>query len=356
MRQFLRTGILKLKRRNVLKVEAQEIGRLNLVSLTDNEARAFSSLWKPLGIHVKPLYFKLFKTLEYYDPKFVPDDIFFPYILRSLNDINHALAYENKGMYQHLFQHGPLQLPRTIVTRIRGAYYNAAMQVVNRAQALELLKQEDEFIIKPTSDSCMGRNVMKVSQHEHDLEILLQQYGDDFIAQEVIRQSSQTKCFNPTSLNTFRISTLYLNGQASLCSIIFRSGKSGAVVDNGGAGGIMVGVDKQGIMRDYGYDAQYNKCSVSHSGQTFKNYVVPNMTGIVESVLTTHQTFLPQIGFAGWDIALAANNEPVLIEVNLSIPGIQFEQLCPAVPIFGSRTEEVIDYVCHHVPQQIVHI
>lgn len=46
----------------------------------------------------------------------------------------------------------------------------------------------------------------------------------------------------------------------------------------------------------------------------------------------------------GLDICLDENNEPVLIEVNLLEPGILYEQLCTG-PIFGERTNEVLDYV-----------
>ena len=47
--------------------------------------------------------------------------------------------------------------------------------------------------------------------------------------------------------------------------------------------------------------------------------------------------------FIGWDIAINSDGVPILVELNSSQPGVIGEQLV-AGPIFGDRTQEVIDY------------
>lgn len=47
--------------------------------------------------------------------------------------------------------------------------------------------------------------------------------------------------------------------------------------------------------------------------------------------------------FIGWDVCFNEKNEPVIIELNSSQPGVFGEQICTG-PIFGVRTQEVIDY------------
>ena len=75
---------------------------------------------------------------------------------------------------------------------------------------------------------------------------------------------------------------------------------------------------------------------------------IEEVKDLVDLAINAHRFYLPTCGFAGWDLALDSNNKPIFIEVNLGFPGIQFEQLCPATPIFEGRTQEVIDYVCKH--------
>ena len=52
---------------------------------------------------------------------------------------------------------------------------------------------------------------------------------------------------------------------------------------------------------------------------------------------------LTRINFIGWDICFNEQNEPIVIELNSSQPGVIGEQLCTG-PIFGDRTHEVLDY------------
>ncbi len=74
----------------------------------------------------------------------------------------------------------------------------------------------------------------------------------------------------------------------------------------------------------------------------FADAIIPNFRNVIDFAKTAH-TQIPNIRLAGWDICLNESNNPVLIEVNTSWPGIFYEQLCSG-PIFGKRTDEVIDF------------
>lgn len=63
----------------------------------------------------------------------------------------------------------------------------------------------------------------------------------------------------------------------------------------------------------------------------------------IEVIRQSH-TRLPNVHLIGWDIAIDETGEPILIEINISYPGIIYEQLCSG-PLFGERTGEVIEYV-----------
>lgn len=332
-------------RNNLLRVESSNMSRLSLERLTDEESKAVACRWKGISeLNISDKYYRMFKSLEHFDADFVSDDLFMPFILRRLNEKSAAEAFVHKGLYDILFR-DLMARPKTIVNNINGTYYDSEVNPISFKEALAKLDDEKSFVIKPTLGSCMGHGVIKVESSKYNNESLLNQYANNFIVQRVVTQSSFTAQFNPPSLNTFRISTLNINGKVSVCSILFKCGQTNAIVDNGGAGGLMVGVDEKGRFRNYGYNNHYEKFYKTKDGVEFSGKIVGSMDKVLEQVCRLHQQCLPSMGFAGWDIALGEFEEPIMIEVNLVWPGIQFEQLGVGKPIFGDRTDEVIDYV-----------
>lgn len=338
-------------RKGMARAESRNMVNLDLESITIDEKARLNKQWQSIGITPDLKYYRMFKTLEHFDPRFVSVDVYYPLIMRALNPLAYSKSFSHKGFYPFIFKDIPQ--PKFYVNRIRGVYYNSDFQVIDERQTVEVLKSVNEFIIKPTKEGGCGSGVRKASGSD-EIEKLLKAYGNDFIIQEVLTQSPRTSVFNPPSLNSFRISTLNINGRCSLCSILFRCGQGDTCKDNGGAGGIMVGVDEDGRFLNYGYDSKYNKYTKSSTGVDLKDGYIPNMKSIVETVLGWHQRYLPNLGHCGWDIALDENDNPIFIEVNLIYPGIQYEQLCNAKPHFGDRTEEVMDFVNAHKPSVVL--
>ena len=332
-------------RNRIINEESKHMSQISLVDLSKEEMASVNKRWKGVSpLRILPKYYQMFKTLEHFDDRFVSDDLFMPFILRTLNNESESNAFVHKGLYDILFK-GVIERPRTIINNINGTFFDSDMNPLGYKDAVSLLQSEHSFIIKPTVGSCMGRGVKKVDTNLTDIESLLLEYKENFIAQQIVPQSEMTSVFNPSSLNTFRISTLNLNGVVSACTIMFRCGQGDSIVDNGGAGGLMIGVDQQGRLRNYAYNNKYDKVERSYNGILFSDKSFEQVPMMVEMVKELHQRCLPSMGFAGWDIALNNNNTPLMIEVNLVWPGIQFEQLCPGTPIFGNRTDEVIEYV-----------
>lgn len=349
LKKALRKGIeqyrLSRNRKRMIELESCNMNNVKLNNLTTVEWSEVREKWQKISsLHLLPKYYQMFKTLDHFDSDFVSDDIFMPFILRSLNDERESQSFEHKGMYDILFGDS-VKRPKTVVNCINGTCYSENGDIIPHEILFGGLECAEECIVKPTKGSCMGRNVRKIKLSDKTLNEVLLSYGDNFIVQKVVKQSSLTSLFNASSLNTFRISTLNINGRVSLCTILFRCGQAGSSVDNGAAGGLMAGVYANGHFRDFAYDNKYNRYYETKQGVKFSDGFIPNMPTIVEEVKSIHQKCLPNMGFAGWDIALDENNCPVMIEVNLSWPGVQFEQLCPGLPIFGDRTAEVIEYV-----------
>ena len=329
------------------RAESVEMANLTLESLTSEEMYSVKSLWGGI-IDPAPKYYQMFKTLEGFDCRFVSVDVYFPIIMRALNPLAYSRSFSHKGFYPFIF--GGIPQPKFYINCVRGVYYDSDLKVISRNEAIDTIKKVDEVIIKVTKNTGCGKKVSKIQPQNENLELLIDSFGKDFIVQEVLRQPDFTAKYNPQSLNSFRISTLNINGKCSLCSVVFRCGQNGATVDNTGSGGIIVGVGEDGRFREYGYDMKYNRHYKSSNGLEFKDGYIPNMHKIIDIVLQWHQRYLPNLGHCGWDIALNEEGNPVFIEVNLVYPGIQYEQICVGKPHFGERTDELIQFVTKNKP------
>ncbi len=343
-RKIIDTTIRFLEKKNqkrCVACENRNMKNLNLEALTEEEKLQVKNLW---GISDFS-YHRMFKTMEGFDARYVSDYSFLPRVLRALNPMGMSRAFEEKSLYGIIYSAIPQ--PKSLVICNRGGYI-IDNKYVSFRNAVDYLKTQKGFIIKPTHDSTQGNNVRYVRTSEDDVESILKLYGEHFITQEKIEQSSMTSVFNKSSLNSFRVSTLNINGKSSLCNIVFRSGLKGSVVDNLGAGGLMLGVSPDGQFFDYAYDNRYIRHDASAEGVRFSGYKVGKMKDIVDLTLKWHAEYLPHLGFAGWDVVLDEHDNPIMIEVNLRWPGIQFEQLCTKTPLFGDRTDEVVEFVKRH--------
>lgn len=346
LRFLLNKRRLSRQRNWAISIERDNLESLELQSLSKFECKELEKCWGKLGLKIYPIFYRMFKTVEGFDSKYLSDDLFYPLIIRALNPVEYSISFEHKALYSYLYKE--IKQPTNYVKCINGILFNSSMEVISLDIAKNIL-QDKSFIIKPTKNSCMGRNV-KLMTYRDDFNIdeLFKNYGDDFVIQEVINQSSQTAIFNKTSLNTFRVSSLFINGKLTICSVVFRCGRDNNIVDNAGAGGLMVGVDEDGTFHDYAYDNKYKRYYKTDGGIIFSNQNIEEVQNIIRIVKEYHPKYFPNLGFIGWDFALDSENHPILIEVNLGFPGIQMEQLASGSPIFGDRTDEVIDYVCKY--------
>lgn len=335
--------MVRLSSRRVIKKNITS----NMTSITSEEKIQINNVWGKLNLTIKNSFFTLCKNTVGFDPRYMPEDIYNPIIKASLNPAMQSIIFENKCLYDIFFTQ--IKRPLTICKNIYGCYYNDKDEYITKEQAVKLVLQNDVLIIKPGIYSDSGNSVKKFTPKDNNqVKDLFDKYNSNFIVQAAVKQSNDTAIFNKESVNTMRISSLYLNGKVSILSSAFRCGQNGATVDNTGAGGIIVGIDNDGKLFDYGFDLQINKHYESSNGIKFSGRIVPGYKKAIDAIFENHAK-LPTVHLIGWDFAIDENNEPVMIEVNIGFPGIIFEQLCSG-PFFGDRTQEVIDYVINNKP------
>ncbi len=169
--------------------------------------------------------------------------------------------------------------------------------------------------------------------------------NDDIVVQKVLSQSKVLSTINASSINTIRLLTLLRrNGTVKICSIVLRMGVGGSKVDNASSGGIVVGVDEDGRLKDVAYNVKGERFfEHPDSHIKFNDFFIPNFDKI-KQIVREQAVNLPYFRLVSWDIAIDENNEPVLIEANLCRGELDFHQLTNG-PVFGDDTEEILNEV-----------
>ena len=126
-----------------------------------------------------------------------------------------------------------------------------------------------------------------------------------------------------------------------MVSALFRYGQKGAVVDNLGSGGNVLTITEQGeilptVITDNAFSfGKIEERLVEKYGMKYPFFDVA-----AQYACEMHRRYFPLAKTIPWDIAIDEEGKPVVIEINFGNSGVI---LC--APVFGSRTQEVIDYV-----------
>lgn len=121
-----------------------------------------------------------------------------------------------------------------------------------------------------------------------------------------------------------------------------RIGRNGSIVDNAHAGGIHVGINKDGTLKKIAFSECGEKFEIHpDTNVKFENYKIPKIAEMIEFAKTHHYK-IPHVGLIGWDFTLDNNSNIVIIETNIQCPGISFVQYANGQSLFGENTEKMI--------------
>ena len=189
----------------------------------------------------------------------------------------------------------------------------------DRMRFVDFTTKLHDVIIKPNSSAC--GNGIRV-EHIHDEKSAEQVFnelisrGDEWIVEELIVQSDEMASWNESSVNTIRISSFLNNDRFSILCPFLRTGRKGAIVDNGGQGGIYACIEPEtGTIITDGKDEMchvYSEHPDSHV--RYKGWQVPAWKELVELTQNVHMLF-PKHKYVGWDFAYTKDGW-VLIEGN----------------------------------------
>ena len=143
---------------------------------------------------------------------------------------------------------------------------------------IDFTKRHSRFVYKKVSSS-RGDGVRLINGIENAMDFFKKMRSDGkVLLEECIEQSTEMSAFNPSSVNTIRLSTYNTRNGIQVVHGFFRSGRAGAFVDNAAKGGIFAPLDvNNGHIDTDGFD-EYGGRYIVHpdSGVKFAGYAFPD--------------------------------------------------------------------------------
>lgn len=330
--------------------------------------KAWLKKWSVLG-SPKPVYYRLFSHYVGEDLNIIPEDICRTVVEPILNPVPYVPYYSDKNIFDKLFREGTLA--KTILRKMGGAYYDAAYQKVEACDTtlFALLAESGckKIVIKPSVDGESGRGV-KLFQYKEpqwldigsdiplSIAFLEANYGNDFIIQECLEQHPDLAYFNPTSVNTLRLS-LYRSVKTNECVFtraIIRIGGKGALVDNAHAGGGYVGIQSDGLLCNKVLNQYGESCTVFNDIDFTREHRIPHWDRVIEFAKYIGAN-VPHHRLLALDIMLDKEGNPRLIEFNCKSYSMWLFQFTTG-GAFSEYTDEVIEYCCDHRDQNKIQL
>jgi hypothetical protein len=176
-------------------------------------------------------------------------------------------------------------------------------------------------IVKKNVKEAMGRSVQLIkvpceTEKAIDLFNKLICHNEKIILEERIIQDEKMAILNPSSVNTIRIITFNTKKGIVVPYCFLKIGRNGSFVDNGGAGGILIGVDiHRGVTNTYGRD-EFGAIYERHpdTNIVLQGFQLPEYKQAIE-LAKTLSAMTPKVKYIGWDFAHTAKGW-IIVEGN----------------------------------------
>lgn len=340
MKKFLKSKIKYLVKNDI---EKHEIDIYKKICKKHPEWDKLTSLEKKKIRWQDRYIMTMFKNLYGYSEYFVSDAVYKNEILPRLNFMNYDKQglYHNGGgyfedkNYMDFFLSDFMKMPNIVIRCINGNFYTNDYKLIDRKKVYELLDKYEELVIKCSVGSYQGKGVKKINKNNYKN---IEEFGKNFVIQEVLKQHELLGVYNNSSINVVRITTLNLKGHVEVLSGTFRIGAPGAFRDlqsNNGVNSRMVGLDDKGFLKKYALD--YNEKIIYGDifGQEIKGQIpfYEEMKGVV----TKFHSKFSKYGIIGWDLTVDESGQIICIEYNVTCPAVIAAQILNG-PFFGKKT------------------
>ena len=162
---------------------------------------------------------------------------------------------------------------------------------------------------------------ISINQKKSTLDELIGRFNTHtYIIQQRVSNHPTIANIYPCSVNTLRVVTVCKDGEIYVYDARLRTGANGSVVDNACFGGVVIGINQDGTLTDWGYQEPgktrnpnlvIRKCHPDTNNQ-FAGMKLPYWNEIINMAKRFHGFYygIPSIG---WDIAITPDG-PVFLE------------------------------------------
>lgn len=324
-------------------IEAEKLSTEPIYRLSEEQKKEIRSFWKRYDIDISCFDWHEFfySRTSCERPDFVPKTAFNFDIKPYLSDLRFAPTWSDKS-YLDYFVKG-VQTPVNIVRNVNGNLLDTDFNHISRQQADDQMKQFDMLVIKPTVFTNTGKGV-QLLKPPYSIDELIKSYKRDFVIQLPLRQHADMAKLNKSSVNTIRMNTVVLDGQAHVMSSFVKVGQAGEFADNNGKDRYFVGISvSDGKLKNYAINHDMMQFNKLPSGFEFAGQTIPGFEKACEMVCAAHLQ-LAHFGLAFWDVCIRENGEPCIVEVNLTAPDSAIAQAA-AGPFFGDYIDQVLKLV-----------
>lgn len=337
LKRILHTRIAKIIRDN------------NIPPLSDEEKAEIDKIYKGYPFSTYD-YHRAYKGLSgRFYPEYMPDDLYYCYVEDYFSDKEASRYIDNKCHYPRMF--AGMKQPEPIVFRMGGVWLDADHNIISHKEVLTALSNSNgDLIMKiaENSERSYGVFLMKKNEVTDTFREKIRSIprNEDVIVQRAIRQHEAYAALNPDSVNAYRVIS-YLNSDTNEVEILklsIRIGIDEHISNTGGRGGVLAGVNENGKLtpRAYGLDCKpYYKHPVH--GYNFSDITLPFVDRVIEYVKKGHP-MVSRFKLISWDLGIDETGEPVLMETNLTMSGILYNQLVDG-PLFGNNTKQILKKV-----------
>ena len=184
----------------------------------------------------------------------------------------------------------------------------------------EFFVNNDRAVIKPRFES-LGKGIRLMEKPDdkdmrREFRALVDEYKS-FLMEGFIDAAEELRVLNPDSVNTVRIIAWFDGEKTSIQSASMRIGHAGSFVDNVGAGGLTVSVDREtGVIDSDAIDEQgFRYETHPETGVRFKGNQLPAWDRALEVVRSVSGK-IDGARYVGWDLACTKDHDWVIVEGN----------------------------------------
>lgn len=178
--------------------------------------------------------------------------------------------------------------------------------------------EKHPVFVKKKINSAMGKGVELVDIRQHRKDQLFNDLisVDKWLLEERVGQKQEMACINASSVNTVRCMTFKTKDGVVVPYCFLRAGRNGSFVDNGGAGGLLVGIDtRTGVVNTDGF-SEYGERFAAHpeTGIKFQGFQIPHWDQLI-AICKAAAEEETDMNYLSWDMAYSERGWCV-IEVN----------------------------------------